>query len=85
VIFQYRFQRVSFEPCAMARRARLRMYSRLGLGDQKLLAMRTRHLAQPLAHFLDQLRIALSRPLIFARGFGIMNLVTETVLVVALA
>jgi hypothetical protein len=41
--------------------------------------MRTRHLGEPLAHFLDQLRIALSRPLIFAGRFDVTHLITETV------
>jgi hypothetical protein len=55
------------------------MYSGLGFCDQELLAMRTRHLGEPLAHFLDQLRIALPRPLIFAGRFDVTHLTTETV------
>jgi hypothetical protein len=82
MLVQYRLQRGRVEPRAMAVRASVQVYSVFSFRHQELLALRTRVIVQPLAHLLEQFFVTLLSPLIFARLFGVMKLVTEPVLVI---
>ena len=64
----------------MAVRASVHGDSVLGLRHQELLALRTRVMVQALAHFLEQLFVALPRPLIFARRLDVVQLAAQPVL-----
>ena len=66
----------------MAVGARVQVYSVFGLRHQELLALRAHVLVQPLAHQLDQLFVILTRPLIFARLFGVAQLAAQPVFVI---
>ena len=67
----------------MSVRTRVHVDALLGFRYQDLLAFGAGVMVQTLAHLLEQLFVALSRPLIFARRLDVVQLNAQPVLVVS--
>src|SRR5580704_16524914 len=77
--FEDRVEDLGAQPRAVFVRARHHRDPAARLGHQGLAALRAERVVALFAQFLEQFLIALMRPLLFARVFDVVKLVTEAI------